>query len=313
MTTTDFAVRRAPSAAPADQHRSRQTLAKWAFLVPAIVYIAAFFGYPLVNNVVMSFQHYTASTFWTGESPFIGWANWRAVFGDEVFRRALINTALFTAGSLLGQFTIGLALALFFRRRFPLGGPLRSLLLLPWLVPLVAAGTVWRQLLDQEGGAVNEFLHGVGVISQNVPWLSSPQIALLSIILVNIWIGIPFNMVILYGGLQEIPADLYEAASIDGAGRWRTFTAITWPMLRPVVAVVLLLGFIATVKVLDIILVLTGGGPANSTESLSTQVYVNSFLQLDFGRGAVIGNVLMGACLVFAVIYLRANRNADVR
>ncbi|WP_433871659.1 carbohydrate ABC transporter permease [Saccharopolyspora sp. CA-218241] len=286
----------------------RALLAKWAFVLPAAVYILAFFGYPLVNNIVMSFRHYTAATFWTGEAPFTGWENWAAVLSSDVFGTAVRNTALFTVGSLVGQFTIGLALALFFRRHFPLGRVLRALLLLPWLVPLVVAGTVWRQLLDQEGGVVNDFLRGAGLLDQGVPWLSSPQLALLSVVLVNIWIGIPFNMVILYGGLQEIPPDLYEAAAIDGAGRWRTFVSITWPMLRPVVTVVLLLGFIATVKVLDIILVLTGGGPANATETLGTQVYANSFLQLDFGRGAVVGNVLMVACLVFALIYLRANR-----
>lgn len=287
---------------------ARSVAAKWAFLVPAALYLAAFFGYPLVNNVVMSFQQYSAATFFTGEAPFVGLANWRAVFADPVFARSALNTVVFTLGSLLGQFGFGLLLALYFRRNFPLSRLLRSLLLLPWLVPLVAAGTVWRQILDQEGGVLNTFLHATGLISGSIPWLSSPQVALLSVVLVNIWIGIPFNMVILYGGLQEIPDDLYEAASIDGAGRWRTFRAITWPMLRPVVTVVLLLGFIATVKVLDIILVLTGGGPANSTESLSTQVFQNSFMNLDFGRGAVVGNVLMAACLVFAVIYLRANR-----
>ncbi|MFC7343491.1 carbohydrate ABC transporter permease [Saccharopolyspora griseoalba] len=287
---------------------ARTRAAKWAFLLPAIVYLAAFFGYPLVNNVVMSFQSYTAATFFTGEAPFVGLANWRAAFADPVFGRAAINTVLFTVGSLVGQFGIGLLLALHFRRNFPLSRLLRSLLLLPWLVPLVAAGMVWRQMLDQEGGVLNGFLRTTGLIEHNVPWLSSPQVALLSVVLVNIWIGIPFNMVILYGGLQEIPADLYEAAALDGAGRWRTFRTITWPMLRPVAGVVLLLGFIATVKVLDIILVLTGGGPANSTESLSTQVFQNSFMNLDFGRGAVVGNVLMAACLVFALLYLRAGR-----
>ncbi len=287
---------------------ARSVAAKWAFLAPAAVYLAAFFGYPLINNVMMSFQQYSAATFFTGEAPFVGFANWQSVFGDPVFTRSAVNTAVLTLGSLLGQFGFGLLLALYFRRNFPLSRLLRSLLLLPWLVPLVAAGTVWRQVLDQESGILNTFLHTTGLVNDSVPWLSSPQTALLSVVLVNIWVGIPFNMVILYGGLQDIPDDLYEAASIDGAGRWRTFRAITWPMLRPVVTVVLLLGFIATVKVLDIILVLTGGGPANSTESLSTQVFQNSFMNLDFGRGAVVGNVLMAACLVFAVIYLRATR-----
>jgi multiple sugar transport system permease protein len=141
-----------------------------------------------------------------------------------------------------------------------------------------------------------------------VPWLNSPGVALLSAILVNIWIGIPFNMVILYGGLQEIPRELYEAASLDGASPWRTFRSITLPMLRPVITVVLVLGFMSTVKILDLILALTSGGPADSTQTLGTVTYQLSFLQLDFGQGAVVGNVLILISAVFAVLYLRANR-----
>jgi multiple sugar transport system permease protein len=134
-------------------------------------------------------------------------------------------------------------------------------------------------------------------------------VALLSAVLVNIWIGIPFNMVILYGGLQEIPRDLHEAAALDGAGAWRTFRSVTLPLLRPVVTVVLVLGFMSTVKILDLILALTGGGPADSTQTLGTVTYQLSFQQLDFGQGAVVGNILILVSAVFAVLYLRANRS----
>ncbi|MFF9090613.1 carbohydrate ABC transporter permease [Streptomyces sp. NPDC014991] len=288
--------------------RLRRRLAQWGFVAPAVVFMLLFFGYPLVRNVVMSFQHYTPQTFFTGKAPFNGVDNWSHVLRDALFGRALWHTLVFTAGSLLGQFCAGLALAVFFSRRFPLNGVLRSLILLPWLVPMVVSGIVWRRILDQDTGVLNSFLDTLG-LGGHTPWLTSPHLALLSVILVNIWIGVPFNMVILYGGLQEIPAELYEAASLDGASAWRTFRSVTLPMLRPVITVVLVLGFMSTVKILDLILALTDGGPADATQTLGTLTYQNSFVQLDFGAGAVVGNVLVLVSAVFAVIYLRAGRS----
>ena len=124
--------------------------------------------------------------------------------------------------------------------------------------------------------------------------------------MVNIWIGIPFNPTILYGGLQDIPKELYEAAELDGATGWRAFRHITWPLLRPVVTVVLVLGVVYTLKVLDIILGLTGGGPANATQTFATQSYHLSFVEFNFGQGAALGNILIVISLLFAIIYLRA-------
>ncbi|MEU4659842.1 sugar ABC transporter permease [Streptomyces sp. NPDC023723] len=310
-TVTATPAAREPKAATAsdpNRLRRRRRLTQWGFVAPAVVFMLLFFGYPLVRNVVMSFQHYTPKTFFTGESPFNGTDNWSNVFQDALFGKALWHTLVFTAGSLLGQFCIGLALAVFFNRRFPLNGVLRSLILLPWLVPMVVSGVVWRRILDQDTGVLNTFLDTVGLGSGHTPWLTSPDMALLSVILVNIWIGIPFNMVILYGGLQEIPKELHEAAALDGASAWRTFRSVTLPMLKPVVTVVLVLGFMSTVKILDLILALTDGGPADATQTLGTLTYQNSFVQLDFGAGAVVGNVLILISAVFAVFYLRANR-----
>ncbi|WP_093797172.1 carbohydrate ABC transporter permease [Streptomyces sp. Wb2n-11] len=297
----------APAPKPASL-RGRRSVLRHLFVLPALVYMALFFGYPLVRNVLMSFQHYTPKTYFTGEAPFNGLDNWRAVFSDELFAHSLWHTAVFTIGSLAGQFTLGLALAVFFSRRFRLSGTIRAVLLLPWLVPMVVSAVVWRRILDQDHGILNSALQALGLTDSGVPWLSSPGVALLSAILVNIWIGIPFNMVILYGGLQEIPRELYEAASLDGADPWRTFRSITLPLLRPVITVVLVLGFMSTVKILDLILALTSGGPADSTQTLGTVTYQLSFLQLDFGQGAVVGNVLILISAVFAVLYLRANR-----
>ncbi|GAA3085514.1 carbohydrate ABC transporter permease [Streptomyces rectiviolaceus] len=288
--------------------RRRRRLSQWGFIAPAVIFMVLFFGYPLVRNVLMSFQDYSPSTFFDGKAPFNGTDNWSKVFQDDLFGKALWHTVVFTIGSLIGQFGIGLALAVFFTKRFPLNGVLRSLILLPWLVPMVVSGIVWRRILDQDTGVLNSFLDTFGA-GGATPWLTSPGMALFSVILVNIWIGIPFNMVILYGGLQEVPKELYEAASLDGASAWRTFRSITLPLLKPVITVVLVLGFMSTVKILDLILALTDGGPADSTQTLGTLTYQNSFVQLDFGAGAVVGNVLILISAVFAVFYLRANRS----
>jgi len=294
--------------APRWSGRRRERVGQLLFLAPAVVYMLVFYGYPVVKNVVMGFQEYTTRTFFTGEAPWVGLANYREVMSSAIFGKAVANTVLFTVGSIAGQFTVGLLIALFFHRRFPWSGALRSLLLLPWLIPLIVTGAVWKWILDQDNGALNRGLRALHLVDTMPGWLTSTSLALVAVVLVNIWIGIPFNVTILYGGLQDIPEELYEAAALDGATGWRAFRYITWPLLRPVVGVVLVLGVVYTLRVLDIILGLTGGGPANATQTLATQSYQLSFVEFDFGQGAALGNLLVLVSLLCAVIYLRANR-----
>jgi multiple sugar transport system permease protein len=283
-------------------------LARLSFYLPALLYLTVFFGYPIVANVVMSFQDYTVTSFYDGGAPWNGLDNYAAVLGDELFGTTLWNTAVFTLASLAFQFALGLALALFFRRHFPLSGLLRALLLLPWLLPLLVSGTVFRWLLDKDYGVVNQVLMNLHLIDAPVPWLVSPDHAMAAVVIANVWIGIPFNMVILYGGLTGISPQLYEAAGLDGAGAWQKFRHITWPLLRPVTAVVLMLGLIYTVKAFDVVMVLTQGGPADATQLLSTWSYQLSFTELHFGQGAAVGNVLIVIAMIFAFVYLRAVR-----
>jgi len=288
--------------------RRREEIAKILFVVPAALAIAALFGYPVVKNLVMSFQDYGLKTFFTGEAPWIGLQNYIAVVTDDVFTKAVVNTALFTIGSIAGQFVIGMLLALFFHKNFPLHGVLRALFLLPWLIPLIVGSAAWRAILEQDSGILNVTLENLGIISSPIPWLTSPDVALIAVILVNIWLGIPFNMTLLYSGLQDIPDDLYEAGAMDGATGWKAFWHITLPNLRAVVGIVLMLGVIYTLKVIDIILGLTGGGPANATQTIATQSYQDSFVQFKFGQGAALSNILILISLAFAVVYLRATR-----
>ncbi|MBG6084397.1 carbohydrate ABC transporter permease [Zhihengliuella flava] len=284
----------------------RDDVVKFLFIAPAAVYVVAFFGYPVVKNLIMGFQDYTTQTFFTGEAPWVGFGNYVTAMSSQLFVPALWNTAVFTVGSIAGQFAIGMALAVFFHRKFPLSGFLRAILLLPWLLPLIVASATWRSIMDLDGGVLNRGLEAVGLSA--IPWLTSPDYALLAVILVNIWVGIPFNVTILYGGLQEIPEEQYEAAALDGATGWKAFWHITLPNLKGVISVVLVLGVVYTLKVIDIILGLTNGGPANSTQTIAIRSYQSSFVDFEFGVGAAFSNVLILISLVFALIYLRSTR-----
>lgn len=300
----------ANAAAPAPVHRGiswkrRNDLVGYLFMVPAAIFVLVFYVYPIVNNFVMSFQRYTAKSFVTGEAPFIGFGNFERLFGNPDFMVAVLNTVVFTVGSLFFQFTIGLSIALFFNQKFPWNGFLRSLFLLPWLAPILVSGAVWVRLFDLDYGVINWMLMSLHLIDQPLAWLTNPHLAPLSTMIANIWIGIPFNVIILYGGLQDIPPTLYEAAKIDGATSWQRFRHISWPLLRPVSTVVLLLGLIYTLKVFDVIMSITRGGPANVSQTLNTWAYNLSFINLDFGLGAAAGDILMAVVLIFGLIYLR--------
>ena len=297
------------SSPPAGRRGRRgEQIGKILFVVPAGLVMVLLFGYPVIKNFTMSFQDYGLKTFFTGKAPFVGFENYASVVTDPIFAKALANTAIFTVASIAFQFAIGMLLALFFHKNFPLSGVLRGLLLMPWLVPLIVSSATWKSMLDQDTGIVNVFLQSIGLIDAPIPWLSSTDFALIAVIIVNIWVGIPLNVTLLYSGLQDIPDELYEAGALDGATGWKAFWQITWPNLRAVVTIVLMLGVIYTLKVLDIILALTGGGPANATQTIATMSYQRSFVEFKFGEGAALSNILILISLVFAVVYLRFNR-----
>ncbi|MGW0860475.1 carbohydrate ABC transporter permease [Streptomyces sp. NPDC002690] len=293
------------------RRRRRSQLTAWAFAAPLVVYLAVFYVYPLYRNVDLSLHTYTVRSFVDGNAPFSGWDNFATVFDDPTFWPALRNTMVFTVASLVVQYTAGLALAVFFRKGFRLSATLRALFLVPWLLPLIVSSSTWAWMLNSESGVVNWALHLVGIAP--VDWLTSPHWALVSVILANIWIGIPFNLVILHSGLQNIPAEIYEAASLDGANPWQQFRRITFPLLRPVTAITLMLGFVYTLKVFDLIWIMTKGGPGDSSSTLATWSYELGFGSLlpRFGPGAAVGNILILIALVFGLFYIRATRRQD--
>jgi multiple sugar transport system permease protein len=292
------------------RRRRRLTLVRLSFLLPLLLYLLIFYAYPLFYSLQISLQRYDLQAEITGVAPFIGLENYLADFRNATFQGAALHTLLFTVLSIVPQFLFGLALALFFNRRFPLSRVLRALFLLPWLLPLIVSGTVWKWLFNETNGLIDQALSSMHLISPQFSWLTTPGWALASLILVNIWLGIPFNMVILYSGLQGIEWEMYDAASIDGAGAWQRLRYVTLPLLGPVIGIVLMLGFIYTIKVFDIIYVMTQGGPANDTQTFATWSYNLSFTQQLFGQGAAQANMILVISLVVALFYLWWSRRS---
>jgi multiple sugar transport system permease protein len=223
-----------------------------------------------------------------------------------------MNTAIFLVASIVLQFGLGLAIAVYFNRRFFLSKFLRGLIVIPWLFPPVASGTIFSIMFQGDGGVINSLLHSLHIIDSPVYWFDSAFKAMVVITVVNIWVGIPFNMLLLYSGLQDIPRELQEAASLDGAGAWQRFRFVTVPLVRPVALVVIMLGIVYTVKTFDTVMVLTNGGPDNGSQLMSTWAYTLAFTNFQFGRGAAIGNLLLIFCLVVAFFYIRATRREVV-
>jgi multiple sugar transport system permease protein len=291
--------------------RSRGQLVGWAFLLPLVAYLLLCYAYPLLTNIDLSIRDYTVRSFVYGGAPLVGFANYATVFADPTFGTALLNTAVFTVTSVAFQYVIGLALAVFFARGFRLSVTLRALFLVPWLLPLIVSASTWAWMLNSEAGVVNAVLAVFGV--DKVNWLTSPDASLVSVTVANIWIGIPFNLVVLYSGLRNLPAELSEASALDGASGWQTFWHVTFPMLRPVSTVTLLLGLIYTLKVFDIIWIMTRGGPTGSSTTLATWSYELGFGNMlpRFGPSAAVGNVLILLAVVAGLFYVRLQRHQE--
>ena len=236
----------------------RQQVAAWLFLTPAVLYVLFAFALPIVYNVMLSFEQTSPATIADLTAPFAGLANYRFILSDPTSQMAIIHTLEFTAGSLIGQFIIGFSLALLFTLRFPGRTLGRSLIIVPWLLPLIVTGLIFKFLFQLEGGAVNQLLMDVGLVHQPLDWLDTPHLALLTVLIANIWLGVPFFTLLLYSGLQDVPVEVKEAALMDGAGPWQRLRLVIVPIILPVIEVTLLLGFVFTVKVFDLVIALTG-------------------------------------------------------
>lgn len=289
----------------------RYERAGWLFVLPGLLYMLIFVGYPIVYNIVLSLQDVTQKNLISGGRSFIGLENYLQLFQDNVFLRSIGNTLLYTVCCLVLQFLIGFLLALFFTKNFSFSKPIRGLLMMPWMIPVTVTALMFKFIFGTDVGILNYLLRGLGLISENIDWLTSSGTAMFALIVANVWIGIPFNMILISTGLTTIPAELYESASIDGAGKLASFFKITLPLLRPTIESVLILGFIYTFKVFDLVFVMTGGGPVNSTQMLSTYSYKLSFDMYQYSKGSAVANVLFVLLMLVGMLYLRATREED--
>lgn len=289
----------------------RTTWVAIAFVAPVVVYLVAFYAYPLVQNTAMSMHRYDRASFVTGDAPFVGFDVFGEVIGQARFWRVVGQTATFTLVSISVQFLVGLALAVFFQNNFKLSATLRALFLVPWLLPVIVSGTTWQWMMNPDNGAMNTLVGWFGV--EPVWWLNAEN-ALMSVTIANIWLGIPFNLVILYSGLQAIPQTLYEAAAIDGAGPWRRFWSITVPLLRPVTLITLLLGLVYTLKVVDIIWIMTMG--TGTSQTLATWSYGMAFGKgtsgvIQYSEASAVGSILLIVALLFGLVYVAIQQREE--
>lgn len=281
------------------------------FVLPAFLYMLIFVGYPILNNIVLSFQDVTAFNLVDGERKFIWFENYVTIFQDSVFRKSLFNTLLFTVCCLVVQFLIGFALAVFFSKKFTFAKPIRGILLVPWIIPITVTALIFKLLFATDVGVLNYILKSLHLISENIEWLTTPNTAMFALICANVWIGIPFNMILISTGLTTISKELYESASIDGATKVQSFFRITLPLLRPTIESVLILGFIYTFKVYDLVYVMTSGGPVNSTHMLSTYSYKLSFEMFQYSKGSAVANVLLVILMIVGIFYIKATNEEE--
>ncbi len=266
------------------------------FVMPAVVLLAAVTVYPLLSVLYLSLQRRLPIF---GITKFTGFDNYRFLLSDDRFWNAIGNTVYFTAVSVALELLLGLAGALLLNRNFRFKGLATAAVLVPWAIPTVVSARMWEWIYNTDFGVLN-YLLGL-----RINWLGSPFWALNAAVFMDVWKTTPFAVILLLAGLKMIPRELYQAARIDGAGAWPTFTKITLPLLMPVIVVVLIFRTLDAFRVFDAVYVLTGGGPANTTETLSIYAYKVLFQTLQFGYGSTLSVVEFLCTAGVTVLYIR--------
>ncbi len=286
-------------------HRS---ITAWLLVLPALAVFAFYITYPLIHTVVLS------AFSWSALNPARTWrglANYVELAHDPVLLTALKNNALWIVLSLLIQLPLAMLLAVGIGSELRRHRVLRSIFFSPLIIPAVAVGLIWTLFYDPNFGALNSLLKAVGLDRLAGGWLGDPAWATLCIIAVSCWRYTGFHMMILLAGLQAIPDDIYEAARIDGASNWRTFWHITLPLMKRIVLVDALLITVGSVKIFDLIWVMTEGGPNHASEVLATYMYRSAFADDRMGYAAAIATVMLVLTLIATVIYLRLTRGGE--
>ena len=299
----------APAARPLLSRRARELLTGYLYLIPVILALGCTVLFPILKAMHMSLYNHVL--FKPQEYGFVGLGNYRRLLRDETFWLTLWNSFVWVFGSVSLQFVGGFAAALLLHQSFRGRAFVRTVTLLPWIVPGVVVALVWEWLYQPNYGVINDVLLRLGWLRERVAWLSDPGLAMPAVIATNVWRGVPFFAVMLLAGLQAIPDELYEAARVDGARVIQRFRHITLPLLRPIIIVATATRIIWTFNYADLIFVMTSGGPANATQITSTYTLVTAYTNLDFGYAATLSVVLLVIMLVFTILYLRVTRGIE--
>lgn len=274
------------------------------FIAPGVAIIAFLILFPMIRSVIMSFTNWYLLSTKPGH-PFVRLANYQAIFSMSQFQTALRVTALYTILTVSGKMFLGLGTALLLNRKFFGQGIVRAIMIIPWAMPTLVVCIVFRVALDPTFGLVNSMLLNLNIIHENINFLLQPTLTLASVIIIAIWRYFPFVTLMLLAALHGIPEVLYEAASIDGANIWHKFAHITWPLLKPVWTIVLLLQIVWTVKEFELVYLITRGGPDFATQLIGIDIYVNAFQFYELGMASAEGMFLVLFSILFAVIYVK--------
>ena len=282
----------------------RQSVFSWLMMAPPLLFLAALVGYPFCYGILLSLQYRPVAH----PGTFVGLKNFATNLHDPIFWQVALNTFVYTAVATLLKMVGGLALAVAMNQQFPLKNLVRALMLLPFIVPTVLSTVAWMWILDPAFSVLNWLLVLVGVPKPGPSWLGNPLLAMVSIIAINTWRGLPFYGITLLAGLQTVPPELYEAATIDGAGGWQRFRYVTLPLLQPIILIVTLFSIIFTFADFQLVYVLTHGGPQNATQLFATYAFDIAMGAGQLGLGASVALAMLPALALLIValtIYMR--------
>jgi multiple sugar transport system permease protein len=278
--------------------KRKTDLFPYTLLTPALTATILIIFFPIVQTAIMSLFNYVI---WKPkDTRFIGLGNYLQALTDEVFWISLKNTLYWIAGVILLQLLLGFATAMLLNREFKWRGLARSLILIPWVTPSVITALMWRWMYDGNNGVINDLLVRIGLLNSYFPWLANSTTALPAIMVALMWQGFPFFAIMILAGLQAIPGTLYEAAEVDGASKLQMFTRITLPMLTPILFTSILLRIIWVANSMDVIFVMTGGGPGYATHTLPVFAFIRAYKGLDFGYASTIAIFL--TLLLIAIV-----------
>ncbi len=289
--------------------RRRENLLGYGLILPAVLLIAFIAIIPIAQTFSYSLQYYNLTD--PGNQRFVGLSNYVSLFTDGKFYDNLGNTLLFAVCTVSLQLIVGLASALLMNSIKRGVTVVRAAVLIPFAIPGIVVAQMFSFLFHGDFGAINAFLKSIGILSESFPFLAKPGWAMFSVIITNTWKQFPFSALMLLAGLQVIPHELYESASVDGAGAVKRFFKITLPCLRPMLLLVLMFRTMADMRIFDIVYSMTGGGPANTTSTLLYQTYIYLFKDMNFGLGSAWSSVVFLLILAISMLYIRVFRTED--